>query len=107
MEQGTPPTGSLVATFTSGAREPVALVKSPAPGSTPCSALRARWVRPSLSFTILASGSCGRFQSSLCHPFYAEGKGRPSIPPGVYMRMLMVGFFEGLDSERGGSLLVE
>jgi hypothetical protein len=27
--------------------------------------------------------------------------GRPSIPPGVYFRMLMVGYFEGIDSERG------
>lgn len=38
---------------------------------------------------------------ALCEPFYASGKGRPSIAPGVYMRMLMVGYFEGLDSERG------
>jgi len=36
----------------------------------------------------------------LCRPFYTEGKGRRSIPPGVYFRMLMVGYFEGLDSER-------
>ena len=38
---------------------------------------------------------------ALCEPFYAANKGRPSIAPGVYMRMLMVGYFEGLDSERG------
>jgi len=38
---------------------------------------------------------------ALCEPFYSTGKGRPSIPPGVYMRMLMVGYFEGIDSERG------
>jgi len=37
----------------------------------------------------------------LCEPFYADGKGRPSIAPGTYMRMLMVGYFEGIDSERG------
>jgi len=36
-----------------------------------------------------------------CARFYAESLGRPSIPPGVYFRMLLVGFFEGLDSERG------
>ena len=36
----------------------------------------------------------------LCRPFYAESKGRPSIPPGVYFRMLLIGYFEGLDSER-------
>jgi len=37
----------------------------------------------------------------LCRKFYAERRGRPSIPPGVYFRCLMVGFFEGIDSERG------
>jgi transposase len=37
----------------------------------------------------------------LCRPFYAKGKGRPSVPPGVYFRMLLIGYFEGLDSERG------
>jgi len=36
----------------------------------------------------------------LCEPFYAKDKGRPSIPPGVYFRMLLTGYFEGLDSER-------
>ena len=36
----------------------------------------------------------------LCRPFYAEATGRPSIPPGVYFRMLLIGYFEGLDSER-------
>jgi len=34
-------------------------------------------------------------------PFYAERLGRPSIPPGVYFRMLLIGYFEGIDSERG------
>jgi len=38
--------------------------------------------------------------SEVCRKFYAED-GRPSIPPGVYFRMLMIGYFEGLDSERG------
>jgi len=34
--------------------------------------------------------------------FEADGtRGRPSIPPGVYFRMLLVGFFEGIESERG------
>ncbi|MFH1845479.1 MAG: transposase, partial [bacterium] len=42
-----------------------------------------------------------RFVEALCAKFYAERLGRPSIPPGVYFRMLLVGFFEGLDSERG------
>ena len=36
----------------------------------------------------------------LCAPFYKEG-GRPSIPLGVYFRMLLAGYFEGIDSQRG------
>jgi len=36
----------------------------------------------------------------LCDRFYRGPRGRPSITPGTYFRMLMVGFFEGLDSER-------
>ncbi len=35
----------------------------------------------------------------LCASYYGEG-GRPSIPPGVYYRMLFVGYFEGLGSQR-------
>ena len=41
------------------------------------------------------------FCEALCARFYAETKGRPSIPPGVYFRMLMIGYFEGIKSERG------
>src|SRR6187551_1649913 len=37
----------------------------------------------------------------LCAPFYAPVMGRPSLAPGRYFRLLMVGYFEGLDSERG------
>lgn len=37
----------------------------------------------------------------LCRRYYPGHRGRPSIAPGVYFRMLLVGFFEGLDSERG------
>ena len=37
----------------------------------------------------------------LCSKFYADGVGRNSIPPGVYFRMLLIGYFEGIDSERG------
>ena len=38
-----------------------------------------------------------------CAEFYEreEARGRPSLPPGVYFRMLLVGYFEGLDSQRG------
>ena len=38
---------------------------------------------------------------SKCSPYYAKKQGRPSIPPGVYFRMLLIGYFERIDSERG------
>ena len=41
------------------------------------------------------------FVEGLCDKFYAEELGRPSVPPGVYFRMLLIGYFEGIDSERG------
>lgn len=37
----------------------------------------------------------------LCRKFYAEALGRPSLPPSVYFRLLLIGYFEGIDSERG------
>ena len=37
----------------------------------------------------------------LCEPYYADGRGRPGIPPGTYFRMLLVGYFEGIGSQRG------
>jgi transposase len=37
----------------------------------------------------------------LCEPYYHNTLGRPGIPPGVYFRMLLVGYFEGLGSQRG------
>jgi len=37
----------------------------------------------------------------LCRRFYKGALGRPSMTPGVYFRMLLIGYFEGLDSERG------
>ena len=42
-----------------------------------------------------------RFVEDLCRPFYAKTMGRPSLPPGRYFRLLLVGYFEGIDSERG------
>ena len=35
-----------------------------------------------------------------CAKFYADGVGRPSLAPGRYFRLLLLGYFEGLDSER-------
>src|SRR6202166_741902 len=37
----------------------------------------------------------------LCRRYYKGGLGRPSITPGVYFRALLLGYFEGIDSERG------
>jgi transposase len=42
-----------------------------------------------------------RFVEDLCAGFYAPVMGRPSVAPGRYFRMLLVGYFEGIDSERG------
>jgi len=50
---------------------------------------------------VLEKGGFDRFVEELCEPYYAAGEGRPSIRPGVYFRMLFVGYFEGLSSQRG------
>ena len=50
---------------------------------------------------ILGKHGFDDFVEDLCAPHYAEKTGRPSIPPGVYFRMFMLGYFEGVDSERG------
>ena len=49
---------------------------------------------------VLSEAGFDAFVEGLCAPFYAPTKGRPSIPPGIYVRMLLVGYFEGLRSER-------
>ena len=41
------------------------------------------------------------FAEAECAQFYADGNGRPSLPPGIYFRLLLIGYFEGIDSERG------
>ena len=41
------------------------------------------------------------FVEGLCAKFYADKMGRPSLAPGVYFRLLLVGYFEGIGSERG------
>ena len=41
------------------------------------------------------------FVEGICRKFYDDEIGRPSIAPGVYFRMLLIGYFEGIDSERG------
>lgn len=49
---------------------------------------------------VLADAGFDQFVEKKCGPYYKEG-GRPGIPPGVYFRMLFIGYFEGLDSQRG------
>ncbi|HEY3322030.1 MAG TPA: transposase [Planctomycetota bacterium] len=49
---------------------------------------------------VLAAEKFDSCAEDLCRKFYKED-GRPGIPPGVYFRMLLIGYFEGLDSERG------
>src|SRR6266478_6486998 len=41
------------------------------------------------------------FAEKECAQFYAENHGRPSLTPGIYFRLLLLGYFEGIDSERG------
>jgi transposase len=50
---------------------------------------------------VLLGSDFDGFVEGLCAPFYVPGRGRPSLPPGRYFRMLLVGPFEGIDSERG------
>jgi transposase len=40
------------------------------------------------------------FAEAQCAQFYADTMGRPSLAPGIYFRLLLIGYFEGLDSER-------
>ncbi len=42
-----------------------------------------------------------RFVEDLCERYYASNVGRDSIPPGLYFRMLFVGYFEEIESQRG------
>jgi transposase len=41
------------------------------------------------------------FVEGQCQSFYSEIMGRPGLPPGMYFRLLLIGYFEGIDSERG------
>src|SRR5213596_2624971 len=50
---------------------------------------------------LLEANGFDRFAERVCERFYADGIGRPSLPPGRYFRLLLLGYFEGLHSERG------
>src|SRR5919205_3384457 len=50
---------------------------------------------------VLVDAGFDGFVEKACKAYYAQVMGAPSIPPGRYFRMHMVGYFEGIDSERG------
>jgi transposase len=52
---------------------------------------------------LLAAANFDPWIEKRCQRYYAqdEKRGQPSLPPGVYFRMLLVGYFEDLDSQRG------
>jgi transposase len=50
---------------------------------------------------LLAEAGFDEWLETLCAPYYSADSGRDSIPPGVYFRMILVGYFEGISSQRG------
>ena len=51
--------------------------------------------------SVLIEGGFDSFAEAACRSYYAARLGAPSVPPGRYFRMHLVGYFEGIDSERG------
>ena len=51
--------------------------------------------------SVLIEGGFDGFAEAACRSYYAARLGAPSVPPGRYFRMHLVGYFEGIDSERG------
>jgi len=50
---------------------------------------------------ILDEAKFDEHAEKICEPYYAGKMGAKSIPPGRYFRMHLIGYFEGIDSERG------
>jgi transposase len=50
---------------------------------------------------VLREAGFDAFVEETCKPYYASRMGAPSLPPGRYFRLHMIGYFEGLHSERG------
>ena len=50
---------------------------------------------------LLVGARFDRFVEDICKGYYAPRMGAPSVPPGRYFRMLLIGYFEGIHSERG------
>lgn len=51
--------------------------------------------------SVLIEGGFDDFAEAACRSYYAARMGAPSVPPGRYFRMHLVGYFEGIHSERG------
>jgi len=51
--------------------------------------------------TLLMQAGFDAFVEGRCVGFYAPTMGRPSLAPAAYFRLLLIGYFEGIDSERG------
>ena len=50
---------------------------------------------------VLDEAGFDEFCEARCRKFYHEKLGRPSLAPGIYFRVMLIGFFEGIESERG------
>lgn len=50
---------------------------------------------------ILTEHGFDELVEEVCQRFYSDRMGRPSLAPAVYFRLLLIGYFEGIDSERG------
>ena len=50
---------------------------------------------------VLDENKFDEFSEQQCGQFYAQAMGRPGLAPGLYFRLLLIGYFEGIDSERG------
>ena len=50
---------------------------------------------------IFADKGFDKHAEEVCAKFYADDVGRPGLAPGIYFRLLLLGYFEGIDSERG------
>ena len=50
---------------------------------------------------VLAGADFDKWVEEMASPYYASRMGRPSLPPSIYVRLLMIGYFEGIGSERG------
>src|SRR5256712_12528834 len=81
-----------------GTREPVQPPLWSAASDLPASPGHPFYVRLN---AVLDAQGFDRFTEDRCRRFYAPVMGRPSLPPGQYFRLLLVGYFEGIDSERG------